>query len=262
MDEIVLFERVLWGIGLFLDGVLLALLLGRKNHRVFPAFFVYILADFVQGFVVSVSYRTWGFTSPTASRVAWGTQAIVIAARALAVAQICERVLAKYKGVWALTKRLLLATATVVLLLSWGIAKGSWQFAVLNADRGMELAIASSILVLFLFIRYYGVAVKHSVRAMAIGFFLYSCFHVLNDTILERWMHNYSTSWNLVGTLSMLASQSLWIWVLRERQSVATLEPGLLPEEVYYAVTPEINDRLRKLNDHLGQFWNMVGKRS
>jgi len=262
MGEIALFQRVLWGVAIFLDGALLLLLLDRKSHRVFPAFFVYILVDFVQGFVLFACYLAWGFNSPAASRVGWATQAFVLAARALAVAQICERVLAKYLGVWALAKRLLLATVAVVLLSSWAVARGSWQFAVLNADRGLELAMASCILILFLFIRYYGVAVENSVRTLAIGFFLYSCFHVLNDTILERWLHNYSAAWNLLAALAFLASQSIWISVLRERQSVTTTEPDLLPEGIYYAVAPEINDRLRSLNDHLGQFWNVVRKRS
>jgi len=262
MDEIDVFQRVLWGIAISLDGVLLVLLLKRKNHRVFPAFFVYILVDFLQGFVVLASYLVWGFDSEIAGRVGWGTQAFVIAARALAVAQICGQVLAKYRGVWALAKRLLLATAAIVLLVSWAVARGSWQFAVLNADRGMELAVASSILILFVFIRYYGVTVEPAVSVLAIGFFLYSCFHVLNDTILERWLYNYSKMWNLVGLLAFMASQSLWIWVLRERQSATTREPKLLPEGIYNAVTPEINDRLRALNDYLGQFWNVVRKRS
>jgi hypothetical protein len=262
MNEIVVFQRVLWGIAIFLDGALLVLLLNRKNRQVFPAFFVYILVDFLQGFIVFASYLKWGFDSPTASRVACSTQAFVLAARALAVAQICERALAKYRGVWALAKRLLLTTAVVVLLSSWAVARVSWQFAVLNADRGMELAVASSVLILFLFIRYYGVAVEPAVRALAIGFFLYSCFYVLNDTILERWMYNYSTSWNLVGTLAFLASQSVWIWVLRERQPVTTLEPKMLPEGLYDAVVPEINDRLSALNDHLEHFWNEERNRS
>jgi hypothetical protein len=262
MDEIVSFERMLWAFMVFLNGGLLVLLLYRKNYRAFPFFFVYVVFNFLQCFVLFGSYRIWGFNSPVSNRIAWGTQGFVIVARALAVAQICKRVLANYRGVWALAKHLLVATAAVVLLYSWAVARGSWQFAVLNTDRGMELAIASVIVILFLFTRYYGVVVEPAVRALASGFFLYSCFFVLNDTILERWMYDYSTLWNLLGTLAFVASMLLWGSALRERQPETTFEPEMLSEGIYHMVAPEINDRLRALNDHLGQFWSVERKRS
>jgi hypothetical protein len=262
MDEIVTFERLLLGLTVFLNGGLLVSLLYRKNHRVIPFFFVYVLFNFLQGFVLLGSYRIWGFSSPLSNRVAWGTQGLVILARALAVAEICRRVLGKYQGVWALARRLLVATVAVVLLYSWAVARGSWRFAVLNSDRGMELAIASVIVIFFMFTHHYGVAVETAVRVVAIGFFLYSCFFVLNDTILERWMHAYSTLWNLLGTLAFLASLLLWSWGLRERQPETTFEPEMLSEGIYRTLAPEINDRLRALNDHLGQFWYVERRRS
>jgi hypothetical protein len=261
MNEIVTFEWILWGLTAFLDGGLLVLLLYRKNHRVFPAFFVYILFDFLQCFVVFASYRFWGFDSNISKGIAWGSQGVVMAARALAVALLCQRILEKYRGVWALASRLLIATATVVLLYSWAVARGSWQFAVLNSDRGLELSMATVIVLLFLFTRYYGVGVEPAHRTLAIGFFLLSCFFVINNTILEVWMHHYSTLWNLLGTLAFLASMLLWIWGLRERQPETTFEPEMLSDKIYPAVAPEINDRLRALNDHLEQLWKVGRKR-
>jgi hypothetical protein len=262
MEKVVLFEKALLGLTVFLNGGLLVLLLYRKNHRVFPIFFVYVLSNFLQGFVLFGSYRIWGFNSPVSSGMAWGTQGFVTVMRALAVAQICHRVLAKYRGIWGLAWRMLLGTAAVVLLYSWAIARGSWQFAILNANRGMELAIASLIVIFFLFTHYYGVAVEPAVRALAIGFFLYSCFFVVNITILEGWMYDYATLWNLVGTLAFLASLLVWGWGLRERQPQTTFEPEMLREGIYRALAPEINDRLRALNEHLGHFWYVERNRS
>jgi hypothetical protein len=262
MDAIVTFERMLWGFMVFLNGGLLVLLLYRKNHRVFPMFFVYVLLNFLQCFVLFESYRIWGFYSPVSKRIGWGTQGLVIAARAIAVAQICQRVLAKYRGIWALGWRLLVATAAVVLLCSWALAKGSLQFVVLNADRGMELAIASVIVILFLFARYYELVVEPAVRALAMGFFLYSCFIVLNDTILEGWMYGYLTLWNLLGTLAFVASLLVWSRGLRERQPEKTFELEMLSDGIYRSFAPEINDRLRALNDHLSQVWYADRKRS
>src|SRR5260370_33612278 len=95
---------------------------------------------------------------------------------------------------------MLVATGSVVLLYSWAVARGSWQFAVLNSDRGMELAIASVIVTLFLFAHYYEVPVAPAVRTLSVGFFLYSPFSVLKDTALEAWLDDYSTLWNKSGT--------------------------------------------------------------
>jgi hypothetical protein len=249
--------QMIWGVTAFLDAGLLVLLLYRKNDRAFPAFFVYVLFDFLQCLVLYASYRIWGFVSPVSRQIGWGTQGVVMTARAVAVAQVCQRVLAKYLGVWALAKRLLILTAVVVLLYSWAIARGGWQFAVLNGHRGVEMAIASVIVVLLLFTRYYGVVVEPVVRVLTIGFFLYSSFYVLNDTILERWLNDYSKGWNLLGASAFVASILLWIWGLRERQSATTLEPGMLPGGIYSAAAPEINDRLRALNEHLEHFWKV-----
>jgi hypothetical protein len=257
MNEIPASVQMIWGVTAFLDGALLVLLLYRRNYRAFPAFFVYVLFDFLQCFVLYGSYRIWGFESSVSSQIGWGTQGVVMTARAVAVAQICQRVLAKYLGVWALAKRLLILTAVVVLLYSWAIARGGWQFVVLNGHRGIELAIASVIVIVLLFTRYYGIVVEPAVRVLTLGFFLYSSFLVLNDTILERWLHDYSERWNLLGTSAFLASMLLWIWGLRERQSATTLEPGMLPGGIYSAAAPEINDRLRALNEHLAHFWNI-----
>jgi hypothetical protein len=262
MYKIVAFEQVLWGLTVFLNGGLFVLLLYRKNHRVFPLFFVYVLFNFLQCLILIETYRIWGFSSPVSNRIAWGTQGFVVVTRALAVAQICHRVLANYRGIWALAWRLLVTTATFVLLYSWAVARGSWQFAVLNSDRGMELAIATVIVILFLFAQYYEVAVEPAVRTLAIGFFLYSCFFVLNDTILEGWMYRYSTLWNLLGTLAFLASLLLWNWALLERQPETTFEPEMFSAGVYRQVAPEINYRLKALNEHLEHFWYAERKRS
>ena len=140
MEKVLIFDKALWGLTIFLNGGLLVLLLYRKNHLIFPFFFVYVLSNFLQGFVLFESYRIWGFGSPVSSGIAWGTQGVVIFARALAVAEICHCLLAKYRGIWSLAWRILAFTATFVLLSSLAVARGSWQFAILNSDRGMELA--------------------------------------------------------------------------------------------------------------------------
>ncbi len=262
MNEIVTFERALLWLTIFLNGGLLVSLLYRRNHRVVPFFFAYVFFNLLQGFVLFGSYRIWGFTSPLSNRIAWGTQGLVIISRALAVAEICRRVLGRYRGIWALAWRMLVATAAVVLLYSWAVAKGSWQFAVLNSDRGLELAIATVIVIFFLFTYHYGVTMETAVRTLTIGFFLYSCFFVVNDTVLEGWKHDYSALWNLLGALAFVASLMLWNWALRQRLPETTFEPEMLSTGIYCTLAPEINSRLKALNEQLEHFCRAERNRS
>jgi len=101
-----------------------------------------------------------------------------------------------------------------------------------------------------------------AVRSLAIGFFLYSCFAVLNDTILESWRYRHAALWNLVGMLAYLESLLLWIWAVRKRQPEITLEPALLSQGVYQTLAPEINFRLKLLNEHLHQILCPEARRS
>jgi hypothetical protein len=262
MAEIIAFDRLLWGAVIFLNAGLVALLLYRKNYRVFPFIFGYALLNLVQAFAFIAFYRIWGFGSLTALKLAWGTQGLVTFARALAVAEICYRILAKYSGIWQLAWRLLLATAMAISLYALAVARGNLAFGILNMDRGLELAIATVIVLLFLFVRFYEVDVEAVVRTLAIGFFLFSCFRVLDDTIFENWLHPYAELWNRLGMLAFLASLMLWSLALRRTLPRVTYEPEMLPADLYQTLAPEINCRLKSLNEHLGKFWYTRRKRT
>jgi hypothetical protein len=262
MDGNFTFDRLLWSITFLINTALVVLLVYRKNHRVFPFFFIYALLNLLQGVVLFESYRIWGFRSAVSMRVAWSAQGLVTFTRAVAVSEICHRVLAKFRGIWGLAWRLLFAAGAFISFYAWGVSRGSWPFAILNLDRGLELAMTTVIVLLFAFARYYEVGVEPAVQTVAIGFFLYSCLHVLNDTILEAGSHRYATLWNLLGTLSFLASMLLWSCAFRRTQPATTFETELMPEDLYRTLAPEIDARLRELNEQLRHFWHAKGKRT
>jgi type VI protein secretion system component VasK len=110
-------------------------------------------------------------------------------------------------------------------------------------------------------VKYYEIAVEATALYLSIGFFLFSSFSVLNNTILETWPYSYATLWNMLGTLAFVATLLLWIWAVREKQPETALGPVMMPQGAYYAVVPEINDRLKALNDQLSQFWRVEARR-
>jgi hypothetical protein len=262
MSEIVILERVLWGASVVLNVALVFLIFYRGNHRVYPFFCIYAVSAVLQNIAFFASYRIWGFYSPVSVRVAWGTQAFVTMARALAVAEVCYRALASYRGIWGLASRLLLGAVALVSLYSWAASSGGWRFAILNLDRGLELAMASVISLLVVFARSYELSMESATRTLAIGLLLYSSFRVLNDTMWGRWLNHYTALWGLLGTFTFLVSLLLWVWALRVTVQRTIAEPQLLPESHYRYLSPVINARLRALNDQLDRFWQPEGGRS
>src|SRR5437879_10272923 len=212
--------------------MLLVLLTVRKNYRAYPAFTFYIAMSLTQAALLYAVYRRWGYSSLASWSVAWGSQAATICARAVAVAELCRHSLSRYLGIWALAKRILLLCAGLVLLYSGVAARHQWKLALPSAERALELSIATAIVVLFLFTRYYDVRIESADRLLVTGFCLYSCFRALNDTIADRVLYRYSEVWIFMGMLAFFVSLSLWSSALRKPLTATAPKENLLPLEV------------------------------
>jgi len=57
--------------------------------------------------------------------------------------------------------------------------------------------------------------------------------------------------WNMIRTSGFVASVSIWCLALRKPLPAQAKAPELLPEEVYGALSPAVNLRLRAFNDRL-----------
>jgi len=246
---------VMWAVNFATGVFLLALLIVRKNYRFYPAFASYILINLVLGILVFSFYYWQGFSSRASWYFAWGMQALAICARAFAVSEICRRLLSRFPGIWALAQRVFAGCAALVLLYSGLAARHQLELLLPSADRGVELSIASIVVILFAFARYYDVQPGPTDRTLAIGFFLYSCCFALSDTVLERFLHDYGTLWSLLALLAYFASLVLWTSALWETRTASATDEKLLSPGVYQSITPQINMRLRELDDQLSKIW-------
>ncbi len=254
--------QMLWVVNIAAGILLLVLVAGRRNYRAFPAFSLYLVTNLTVNVCSFLAYHRWGFSSAFSWWFALGMQVVATSARALAVAELCKHLLARYRGIWGLAWRVTLGSAASVLIYCCIAAKYQWKLALISAERSLELAIAVVIVAVFLFVRYYGVEARPADRSLALGFCLYSCFSVLNNTILERFLDNYVTLWNFLGMLAFLGSLLVWTWALRRPQAEVSPEETLLPAGVYQTVAPQINFRLRLLNEQLSQFWKTEATRN
>jgi len=261
MQGLAQFQQILWAVNVSVGIVLLALLIAREKFRAFPAFTGYLLVNLAQAVAIYFASRRWGYASTSMWLFGWSSQAVVTFARALAVAELCRHMLARYYGVWALAWRVLCASAMLVILYSGFVGWRRWQLAFPALDRSLELSIAAVIVILLLFVRYYEVVADPVDRSLAVGFCLYSCFGAVNNTILDRYLYSYQELWIVLGMLSFLASLMLWTWAMRSPQTVSGREEVLLAPGIYETLAPEINLRLRSLNERLSQFWNSEAPR-
>jgi len=248
-------QQALWVANIAVAVLLLILVISRRNYRAFPAFALYLLTNTALSIWVFLTYKDWGFTSRFSWWFGWSMQAVSVGVRAVAVGELCKHLLARYRGIWNLVWRTLLLSAAILLIYSWVATKYQWQLAVVRAQRDLELAIAAVIVGVFVFMRHYGVEARAADRFMGLGYCLYSCFGVINNTILERYLDQYVTLWNFLEMLAFLGSLLLWSWAMREKVPEKAYEVELLPEGVYRTLTPELNARLESLNESLKRLW-------
>jgi hypothetical protein len=262
VEDLDLLTNWLWAITASCQALLLGLLIARRNARNYPAFTVYIFMTLAQSGLLFLAIRRSGFLSIVSWRVGWATQCLVMGARAFAIAELCRHVLGRFRGVWLLARWILLGCGAADLLYALFAAKHQWRLLLTTAELGLELAAAAVIVTLLLFARYYDIAVTRPLRLLAIGLCLYSCIAVLNDAILERWLTRYISLWNPLGMAAFLGCLLLWTWAFRHsiRQTVAS--PMFVDGTVYMNTIPEMNWRLRSLNEQLMQFWPQGSSRT
>src|SRR5271165_2078616 len=176
--------NVAWALTTATELILLVYLLRRRLFRSHPFFFAYILGAILQSVLMVGTYGIWGAQSFRAWLIYWLSQLAMETARFAAVVEVARRVLSPFSGIWALGRRVLLATAGGVLVYAALLSREYWYKLPLNVDRGVGLAGAAVIVTLLLFARYYGLPMDHLNRSLCIGFCLYSCFCVINDSLL------------------------------------------------------------------------------
>jgi hypothetical protein len=244
-------ELYAWAACFALQVGLMGLLILRRNYVAFPWFTAYLAGSLAHNIAQFFIYRHWGFDSPAARWAAWGVRPVIEVLRFMAVLEICRQVFANYRGIWAFIWRTMIVCVGLTAILAMILSRRAFKYGILYADRSVGLSEAVAIVALLVFARYYRVQTEDPLRWLAIGFFLYACFVVVNDTLLEVSVKVYSPAWNLLGTAAYTSSVLVWGWALRRSVRQPAMAPEMLPASVYNTVSPDVNQRLRALNDRL-----------
>jgi hypothetical protein len=262
MDDLGPLTKSLWAITAIVQILLLYLLVARRNVKTYPAFSAYIFMTLAQSGLLFVTIRGWGFSSGMSWRIGWATQCLVMTARAFAVAELCRHVLGRFRGVWLLARWILLVCGAGVLVYALLAASHQLRLMPNTAELGLEMATAAVIVTLLLFARYYDINVASQLRSIAIGLCVYSCVSVVNDAILERWLSRYVSLWIQSGMVAFLACLLAWGWAFRKLAPQTVGDPTFLDRSVYLNIIPEVNWRMRSLNEQLIRFWRVEAPRT
>jgi hypothetical protein len=254
MSALLTLRNFFWAATTLGEIVLIFYLLRRRLSRSHFWLLLYLCCTVLQSVLGVITYSLLDFTSAATRNIIWSSQAVVITMRFSAVYEMARRILARYPGIWALAQRLLLIVAAGVLLYTAVFSEKHLSLMILTVDRGAELAIASFIVGLLLFARYYLLEIDPLDRALSIGFCLYSCFYVINDSLLEKRMEPYVGFWGSMDVITFLASLLIWIQAVRVYAPARELvTPKSVPCDLYGTLSSEMNVRLRLLNNQLAQ---------
>ncbi len=254
MGDLLTLRNLFWAATTLAEIVLLLYLVRRKLVDSHLWLVLYLCCTVLQSALAAVMYSLWDFNAPVTRSVIWGSQAVVVTMRFAALCEMARRILARYIGIWAFAQRVLLIVAAGVLAYSGIFSEKRFSMMILTVDRGVELAIASFIVALLLFARYYKLDIGPLDRAPSIGFCLYSCFYVINDSLLEKRMESYLGFWNFMDVITFLASLLIWIQAVRVyAPAKESFAPRRVAPDLYGALSPEVNTRLGLLNDQLAQ---------
>jgi hypothetical protein len=244
-------DLTLWAATTLVALFLISLILVRRLDREFPFLTAYLGVNLLQTLAQVIVYQVYGFESDVTYVAVWGSQAVVILSRTLATCEFCHRVLARYVGIWALAVRILLICGALALGLTLYFGKDGFQYGVMTLEIASEAFIATLVVGIFLFARYYQAQLQLSAILLGLGLGLNSCLKILNDAVLSRYWGSYAGMWNEVGMVAFAGVLLLWIFAMRATAAAAVPEPELQPADVYRSWAPQMNRRLAELNQQL-----------
>jgi hypothetical protein len=253
------FLRLIWLASGVLQFSILALIVFRRHYRTLPMFAWYTALNLAQALVMLPVYSHFGFASLVAYRTYWATEVITMVVHTLASTEILHRALEDYPGIWELAWRLILAAVVVVIAYSWLTANRNDAWGLMYADRGYYLTSAVAFVLCLLLVRHYSVAIDPVYKMLLGGFCFYSCGVVVADTLLKQQFTDhfprYSEVWNEFELLIFFTVLVIWIVALRHPVRVTAQPRTPTSGGAYEQLAPQLNTRLRELNDMLRKFF-------
>jgi hypothetical protein len=265
MGSLPLYVLVLWASSALVQLIALILLFAKGSFRKLPFFTVYVALNLCQAGFLVVVYSVWGSDSPTGKILAWCSECVTLLAQALATTEILKATLRPYQGIWGLVWRALAFTSAIVVLLVALATRGDWVDAKwFELNRGYHLTFAAAVIVCLLLVRYYSIQVPAAYKMILGGFCLYSCTEILIHSVLQsvvkKAFYTYEPIWQSSTMLSFLVVLFIWVAALWKPLPVEVRQAAPPSDSIYQRLSPEINERLREINEKLLRLWKLEAR--
>jgi hypothetical protein len=250
------------------DILLCVLVYSRHLQKRLPFFAVYATTILVTNLGTTFVYAYFGFQTAISFYAAWIAITATLLTRSFAIAELCSDILAAYRGIWALTWRVL-GLLTVAFLVDAAIdAQGQphWiQAYELTLERDIEIASVVILIAMLLVGAYYRLSLDPLQEWLVSGLCLFCVIQFVNTTVFRNFFNQYISSWttgqtqlnlmnNVWNTVYIAASSlciGMWCYALRKPLPEPVRAPVLLPAGLYQKLSPELNLQLRSFNDRL-----------
>jgi hypothetical protein len=248
------FQNFLWIAGTTLKLILCVLVFARGLHRRLPLFGLYAVMLVAEAVVVRWTYHHFGYSTRAAFYAYWSSLAVVLIARALAVAELCWTSMRNSPAIWMTTRRWLAFVALVMLIyavFSAATNNSPVSAFLLTVQRSLDLGI-SVILVALL-----GLGIRFQVslgaveKKIALGFVVHSTFQILNSAFMQRWTAGYFRWWVSASVVSLEVAMLIWIAALLRPLPPPAPPPALLPEEESATLLAEILEQMRRIAEEM-----------
>jgi len=228
----------------------------------------YVIFQFLAGLADWAVFRKFGFWSHAYYCLAWAVVGMLLMAELLVTAELCYRGLRAYKGIWAMTWRLLVGLFAVLLVHATYGALGQPRpigSLILTLNRDLALASAVILVAILIVVRHYQLEFGALERRIAIGLCAYYITIVLSDSLLIQWYVSHLPTFrgyppSLVAPAAWWEGAQLavtvvilgaWCLALRKPLPAPRPAPQILPAGTYGEFSPAMNSRLRTINARL-----------
>jgi hypothetical protein len=264
MDALASSVKWIWALSIVLQFTLFALLFVKGNFRRLPVLTAYIGLNLCQAAYLILLYSSVGSSLGPVKSLAWSTEGVTLVFQALAASEALRLVLGRCPGIWGLGWRLLAFISAILLASIAKHAAGNYHWALLEADRGYHLIFAVAMICCFLLLRYYAVLIPFPYKMLLGGFCFYSCASILINTlfqdILFRNYTDYEPIWQFASVLSFAIVQGVWIIALRKQLAADTRPSAFSSDDIYQQLSPELDERLRLIDEKLTRIWKLEGR--
>jgi hypothetical protein len=263
------FLRVVWFASGALQLLILVLIFARRHYRPLPLFSLYMGLNFAQALVLLGVYHHFGFNSAPSYRIYWATQFLTMIAQTLAATELLRRALQDYPGIWELSWRIILFAIIAVIAYSWATANSKDQWGLMYADRGFYITFAIAFIACLLLVRHYSIAIDPVYQAVIGSFCFYACGSFVADTVLQRQFDlafpRYSEVWNSSKMLIFFVVLIAWtvaLWHPVHESAQSPRQDRGTGGTNYETFSPQVNARLREMNDSLRKFFTRQASES